>query len=347
MLARRQNSFTRPFDASLRTPDSLLCSPVRIDVHVHLCAIAMPRGAMSQKLFHSVPFRFMRWRLHLDATDPHLQDALERTLAEAIRNTPEIDAVALLAFDAVHTYAGDIDWPRTHLYLSNDYVFDLARKHPEFLPAASVHPYRRDAVAELERCVKAGAVMIKWLPIVQGFNPIDPKCIPFYEAMAHHGIPLLCHTGVEHALPNLDKTTADPMLLRPALERGVKVIMAHCGSRLWPWEIDYSDNFIRLANEFEHCYGDTSALNVPGRWYALTKCLNDPITRTKLVHGSDWPILPLPPATTIGWKKSRDILREPNWIRRDVLVKQQFPGLDEAYWLRAAKVLKLSGRMAQ
>ena len=98
----------------------------------------------------------------------------------------------------------------------------------------------------------------------------------------------------------------------------------------------------RLANEFEHCYGDTSALNVPGRWYALTKCLADPVARTKLVHGSDWPILPIPPAPTIGWSRSRDIMREPNWIRRDVLIKQQFPELDQDYWTRAARVLKLN-----
>lgn len=314
---------------------------MRIDVHVHLCAVAMPAGSMSRKLFFSVPFRFMRWRLNLDETDPHLQQSLEKKLFETIDQTPELDAIALLAFDAVHTRDGAIDWPRTHLYLSNDYVFELAKRHPKILPAPSIHPYRKDAVAELERCVKAGATVIKWLPIVQDFNPADPKCYQFYEALAHFDIPLLSHTGAENALPNLDKTTADPMLLRPALERGVKVIMAHCGSRLYPWELDYTDNFIRLANEFEHCYGDTSALSVPGRWYALGKCLRDPVARDKLLHGSDWPILPIPPAPTIGWTKSRDIMREPNWIRRDVLIKQQFTELDDAYWTRASKILKL------
>lgn len=283
----------------------------------------------------------MRWRLNLDSSDPYLQQSLERTLAQAVRDTPEIDAIVLLAFDAVHTRDGDIDWPRTHLYVSNDYVLELGSKDRQILPAVSIHPYRRDCLAELERCVRAGAVMVKWLPIVQDFNPSDPKCLPFYEALAHYRMPLLCHTGAENALPNLDRTTADPMLLRPALERGVKVIMAHCGSRLWPWELDYCDNFIRLASEFEHCYGDTSALNMPGRWYALTKCLRDPVARTKLVHGSDWPILPMPPATTIGWRKSRDIMREPNWLRRDVLIKQQFAELGQDYWTRAATILRL------
>ena len=283
----------------------------------------------------------MRWRLGIRDGDAHVDETLERKLVELLDATPELDAAMILAFDAVHRRDGSIDLARTHLYVKNDYIFDLAKKHPKILAAASIHPYRRDAVAELERCVALGTRMIKWLPIVQDFNPSDPKCIPFYEALAHHGITLLSHTGAENALPNLDKTTADPMLLRPALERGVKVIMAHCGSRLYPWEVNHTENFIRLANEFEHCYGDTSALNVPGRWYALTRCLKDPVARTKLVHGSDWPILPIPPAKTIGWRASRDAMREMNWIRRDVLIKQQIAGLEDDYWTRGAKVLGL------
>ena len=283
----------------------------------------------------------MRWRLGIRDGDAHVDETLERKLVELLDATPELDAAMISAFDAVHRRDGSIDLARTHLYVKNDYIFDLAKKHPKILAAASIHPYRRDAVAELERCVALGTRMIKWLPIVQDFNPSDPKCIPFYEALAHHGITLLSHTGAENALPNLDKTTADPMLLRPALERGVKVIMAHCGSRLYPWEVNHTENFIRLANEFEHCYGDTSALNVPGRWYALTRCLKDPVARTKLVHGSDWPILPIPPAKTIGWRASRDAMREMNWIRRDVLIKQQIAGLEDDYWTRGAKVLGL------
>ena len=40
----------------------------------------------------------------------------------------------------------------------------------------------------------AGAVLLKWLPIVQNFNPADERCFPFYEALAHHKLPLLSHT---------------------------------------------------------------------------------------------------------------------------------------------------------
>src|SRR2546430_41214 len=69
------------------------------------------------------------------------------------------------------------------------------------------------------------------LPIVQTCAPADGRCLPFYEALAHHRIPLLCHTGGEVSLPNLNKEYADPALLVPALRRGVTVIAAHCGTR--------------------------------------------------------------------------------------------------------------------
>jgi hypothetical protein len=68
--------------------------------------------------------------------------------------------------------------------------------------------------------------------------------------------------------------------------------------------------------------------------------LKDPVVRAKLVHGSDWPILPLPPAMEIGLFKSIQMLCDLNWLRRDVRIKEAI-GFDEAYWHRAAKILRL------
>jgi predicted TIM-barrel fold metal-dependent hydrolase len=294
---------------------------------------------MSDRLSKSLPFRFMRWKLGAVGSDASTELAIEKTLIESIHATPEVDAVALLAFDAVYDREGRFDEARTHLYVKNEYVMELAGRYPrEILFAASVHPYRNDAIQELEKCVRAGAVLMKWLPIVQDFDPSDPKCIPFYEALAHHKLPLLSHTGVEHALPNLNKAVADPALLRPALEHGVTVIMAHCGSRLWPWETDYVPTFMRMAKDYENCFGDTSALNVAGRWYAYDSVLKDNLVREKLVHGSDWPIVVIPPPTKVGFGEAFELLGESNWLRRDVLIKKKLD-FEEAYWHRAAKVL--------
>lgn len=316
-----------------------------IDCHVHVCAANPGCGRMSPRLLNSIPFRFMQWRFKMDGHAPDAQDRVRDLLVRTLDGTPELDAAVILAFDAVHTRDGAFDLGNTHLYVTNDYVIELCRQYPKMLFGASVHPYRKDAVRELERCVQAGAVLLKWLPTTQNFNPSDERCIPFYEALAHHKLPLLCHTGGEQSLPNLDKSTADPMLLKPALDRGVRVIMAHCGSRSTLWETDYCSNFIRLANEYEHCYGDTSALNLPTRWYAFDRVLRDKVARTKLIHGSDWPILPVPSPRAVGWSETFSLMQEMNWMRRDLLAKQRME-FDEAYWGRAAKVLKVSERAA-
>ncbi len=277
----------------------------------------------------------MRWRLgHPRATTRRPSGRWKRRLVEALGGTPELDAAVVLAFDGVHRDDGSLDRDRSHLYVTNDYVIDLCRRHPKMRFGASVHPFRRDAVAEVERCVAAGAVLLKWLPIVQGFSPADDRCVPVYEALAHHGLPLLSHTGGERSLIRINDAWADPRLLEPALRRGVTVIAAHCGTRSTFAEPDYFDEFRRMVQQYDRLYGDTAALNLPARWHALRRIVDDPLLRTRVVHGSDWPIPPIPPPA--GW----GLLGRRNWLRRDVLVKRRL-GFDDDYFQRASRVLRL------
>jgi predicted TIM-barrel fold metal-dependent hydrolase len=313
---------------------------VILDCHVHVAACTPGHGSMSPKLLSSIPFRFMQSRFGIRGASEETERALEKKLVETIDQSP-IDKAVVLAFDAVYSRDGAVDVANTHLHVNNSYVIELARKYPDMLFGASVHPYRRDAVEEIERCVKAGAVLMKWLPIVQCFNPADEKCIPFYEALAHHKLPLLAHTGGEQSLPNLDKSVADPMLLKNALDRGVTVIMAHCGTRSTWWDTDYLPAFMRLAREYENCYGDTAALCLPTRSYAFNQIQADPVVREKILHGSDWPILPVPPALSLGLGRTWKLLREMNWMTRDYEIKKQL-GFDDSYWNRAARVLHVA-----
>jgi predicted TIM-barrel fold metal-dependent hydrolase len=311
-----------------------------LDCHVHLSAFTLPHGSMSRRLSKSLPFRFMRWRLGIEGEDAQADRQIEQSLAEHIDQTEKLDAAVVLAFDAVYDREGRRDDSRTHLYVSNDYVIELAARYRKVLVGASVHPYRKDAVAEIERCVAAGAVLLKWLPIVQDFDPSDERCTPVYEALAHYKLPLLSHTGGEKSLPNLNPHVADPYLLVPALRRGVTVIAAHCGTRSAPDETDFVPHFVRLAHEHENCFGDTAALNLPTRSYAYDRVLNDPVVRRKLVHGSDWPIPAIPPLSHLSLAESMRLMRVKNWMRRDVLIKERL-GLDEAYWRRAATLLRV------
>jgi predicted TIM-barrel fold metal-dependent hydrolase len=312
-----------------------------LDCHVHAIACTSGHGSLSEKLLREWKVRFLRKRLGITA--PY-GEAMERqgetTLVDTINATPELDRAVVLAFDAVYRPDGSRDDDRTHLYVSNDCVAELAQKYPKVLFGASVHPYRPDAVAELERCVRLGAVLLKWLPIVQDFNPADERCLPFYEALAHHRLPLLCHTGGERLLPNLNLAVADPQLLVPALRKGVTVIAAHCGTRDRMLHTDYLPTFVRLAHEYENLYGDTAALNLPTRSYAYKTILEDKLVRGRLVHGSDWPVMSIATARIGLVKAAKLMLSESNWMRRDVLIKREL-GFEDAYWHRAATLLRL------
>ena len=312
-----------------------------IDCHVHVSACTPGHGWLSPTMRTGATFRFMRWRFGLPEYGPECERFVESLLVRTIEQTEQLDAAVVLAFDAVYDRDGRLNEAGTHLYVTNDYVIELCLRHRKMLFGCSVHPYRKDAVAEIERCVAAGAVLLKWLPIVQDFNPADPRCFPVYECLAHYKLPLLSHTGGEKSLPVRDLSVADPMLLSPALQRGVTVIAAHCGTRSAPSEPDYLPRFIRLARHFEHCYGDTAALCLPARSYAFPIVLGDKVVREKLVHGSDWPIPALPPVTQLGLRPTLELLGEKNWMRRDVLIKQRL-GFDEAYWHRASKLIRAS-----
>src|SRR5258708_3660185 len=120
-----------------------------IDCHVHVSALTPGHGSMSPKILGSIPFRFMQWRLGIQGTDERTERAIESKLVTTLAETEALDAAVVLAFDAVYDRDGQLDLANTHLYVTNDYAIDLCRRHPKMLFGASVHPYRKDAVAEI------------------------------------------------------------------------------------------------------------------------------------------------------------------------------------------------------
>lgn len=234
-----------------------------------------------------------------------LDMALQRRVLTWIGES-QVDRVVLLALDGVFTRDGHADLERTQIIVGNDFVARLTAGSPKALLGASIHPYRRDARAELDRVVERGACLIKWLPSAQNIAPDDPLCIPFYERMAHHGIPLLTHTGIEHTLPVFGNALNDPQRLVPALERGVTVIAAHCGTRMYLHERSHFGPWRGMARKYPTFYGDLSAFGLPVHGQPMRRILGDPVLLSKVVHGSDFPTpsMPLWYVFRLGWRKA-------------------------------------------
>ncbi|HWB02232.1 MAG TPA: amidohydrolase family protein [Verrucomicrobiales bacterium] len=195
-------------------------------------------------------------------------------------------------------------------HIPNTYLFTVCRGHPQLLPAVSIHPARADAMDELERCLEAGAVMMKCLPNCHNIDTRLPQYRAFWERMASAKLPLLAHTGGEHTVPQFDKKLADPATLAGALDCGVTVIAAHCATKSGLTDPDYLSALVEMMARYPNLYADLSALNLPLRSAGLKSMLARPDLHSRLLHGSDFPV-PVQPV----WAKWRKIITPADAIR--------------------------------
>ncbi|MBA3881859.1 MAG: amidohydrolase family protein [Chthoniobacterales bacterium] len=220
--------------------------------------------------------------------DEDLETVYSRHLLDLVRES-SLDAVVLLAHERVHDADGTPRDDLGSMYVPNDVVLDLAAEHPEFLAGVSIHPARRDAIAELERCLERGAVLMKCLPNCQNIDPSDVRYRRFWERMAAARLPLLAHTGGEYTVPVVNSKLADPKLLRLPLECGVTVIAAHCATKSGLFDRDYFRAWVKMVAEFPNLYGDNSAMVSLNRCAHLKHCLRSDIV-PRVLHGSDFPV---------------------------------------------------------
>ena len=202
---------------------------MRIDCHVHVVGTGKngsgcwyrPRGLT--RIGEPVLLRSMG--LPASALRGDFEAVYEAALLAQIR-AAGLDAAVILAHEEPYRDDGTVVADTGSFYVPNDYVLGLARRHREFLPAVSIHPARRDALDELERCLAGGAVMLKCLPNCQNMDWNDRRYRPFLERMAEAGLILLAHTGSERTMPVLRPDLASPRVLTQALEIGVTCIAA-------------------------------------------------------------------------------------------------------------------------
>jgi mannonate dehydratase len=226
---------------------------------------------------------------------------------------PEAARFAMLAFDWYHDAGGVARPERSTFYVPNDYVARICKKEPRWTFFASVHPYRPDALTELERVHALGATGIKWLPNAMGIDPLDRRCDAFYDKLRELQLVLLTHAGHELAVHGDDaQALGNPLRLRKPLEHGIKVVVAHCASYGSASDLDASPATERSAFELflrlmgEACYegqlfGGLSATTLRNREPNVMRTLLERADlHERLINGSDYPVIAVDPLISLS-----------------------------------------------
>ncbi len=240
---------------------------------------------------------------------------------------------AMLAFDWFHDREGRPHPEHSTFFVPNDYVARICRRDPRCTFFASIHPYRKDAVSELERVHALGATGVKWLPNAMGIDPQDPLCDPFYEKLRELNLLLLTHAGHELAVHSPDaQALGNPLLLRRPLEHGVRVVVAHCASYGSASDIDGSPSrelssfelFLRLMDDPRYegqLFGDLSATTLRNRDPSVTKVLIERShLHARLVNGSDYPVIAIDPLISLS-----------SFVGAGLLEESEVPALREVF----------------
>ncbi|MFZ4798978.1 MAG: amidohydrolase family protein [Bacteroidia bacterium] len=283
-----------------------------IDYHTHIVGTGEGNsGNFVNKEMQSVkyPIKHLKFNIYKSAggikNTKKADSEYLNTLVNRIKSIPNHGKYCLLAFDKNYNENGTENLDKTEFYVPNEYVFKIAAQYPDlFIPVISIHPYRKDALLELEKWHKKGGKMVKWLPNAMSIDPSSEKCRMFYLKMKEKGMVLLTHAGEEKAVEaEEDQKLGNPLLLKFPLDLGVKVIIAHCASLGQAKVLDSKgkeikrnnfDLFMELMNQKKYeglLFADISAMTQYNRMgVPLLTMLNNNNLHKRLINGSDYPL---------------------------------------------------------
>lgn len=295
-----------------------------VDFHVHAVGLgAGETGAwVNPKMLDKMsPKSFAKYNVYMSASGITDTENADRQYIDRLTNLlkaePRLGRVLLFAFDHFHNDEGEKVQEKSTFYIPNDYVISVAKSQPTiFVPVSSIHPYRKDALAELSRVHAQGVRFIKWLPNSQYIDALDERTLTFLSKMKELDMTLITHTGHEKAVEGDEyQKLGNPLRFRKALDLGVRVVMAHFASLGDCADLDNPQNprgscfdfFWRLMQEKRYeknLFGETSALTLYTRLgKPLDTLLENPQLASRFIHGSDYPL----PAINILYRTSQYI----------------------------------------
>lgn len=166
-------------------------------------------------------------------------------------------------------------FPFTEGYFTNDQIPHYIEQYPDrLIPFCAVNPWqKKEAIDELEKCLRAGFKGLKLHPTLTGVRLSDHAlCDPIFEVIEQYDAVIIAHGASDLYNCPLE---FDRMARRFP---NVPLIMAHCGF-FWEWELA-----AELATENANLYLETSRI-------PLFECkkIYQKVGASKMMWGTDGP----------------------------------------------------------
>lgn len=183
-------------------------------------------------------------------------------------------------------------WVRHELCVqTNDYILDSISRYPTRLVGfCAIQPRAGDAaIAELERCAKAGARGIGELRSdVQGFDLADKRTMkPLIDAALKHGLIILTHSSepVGHEYSGKGSITPDILYSFVTGFPNLKLVCAH-----WGGGLPFYALMPEVAKALDNVFFDTAAtvfLYKPEIFEQVSHIIGS----DKILFGTDYPLM--------------------------------------------------------
>lgn len=231
----------------------------------------------------------------------------EDTYVRNINNSTYVDKSVILPVDGiVDSFGKEISKDNT-VCSSNDDILSFHSKYPDIsIPFFSVNPNRLDALDLIDQYVASGFKGAKFLQNYWNIDLSDAKYIPYFEKLKHYNLPVIIHSGGEHAVSSNPLYESIDVAKLP-IEIGCNVVLAHFGLNMimnqsfktihHNFSFDsstFGDDYFKTISFLENhdnVYADLSAIIAFFRSKVLKDLAeNQSQIHDKLLFGTDFPV---------------------------------------------------------
>jgi len=254
-----------------------MTEPVKVDVHMHL--YATPESGEWWKSGYEIFEYGEKDGVRFSDYSGTLGDA---TLAMEKAGFSHGVAVNLLSVDLFRLEAlamlpeevqgEDRDWAVHEIEATmadrfrsfNRWLVDAVASVPQITPFVGVDPTAltpEENVEHLRDMADRGARGIKLHPVVQRFEPSDPRMRPVFEACRDLGLTVLSHTGSAKGGERFAEPSGFAEVVRDF--PGLNVLLAHLGGGQWGQTLELAQAFPSLVFDLCEIVEWTGAPNAP------------------------------------------------------------------------------------